>query len=85
MADIPERDWERMKPLEARALNDACARTLAKVAALAGQRNGRNHELHLALWKLLREENDVIALLFDDLKRSRSLSKLAALWPHIRR
>ncbi len=78
MADIPERDWKRMKSLEARALNDACARTLDKVSILVKPRNGRNHEIYLALWKLLREESDEIALLFDDLKRSRALSNLAA-------
>ena len=36
---------------------------------------------HLQLWKLLKEEDREISIMFDDLKRSNAIHKLAA-WKH---
>jgi hypothetical protein len=78
MRAIPETDWKQLRALKTRALNDACARILDAVAQLVQNRDGREHEAYLALWELLQTQDDWIASLFDDFRRSTALYKLAA-------
>ena len=78
MRAIPETDWKKLRALKTRALNDAYARILDAVAQLLQQRDGREHEAYLALWELIRKQDDMIASMFDDFKRSTALYKLAA-------
>jgi hypothetical protein len=78
MRAIPETDWKKLRSLKTRALNDACARILDAVAQLVQQRDGREHEAYLALWELIRKQDEGIASLFDDFKRSTAFYKLAA-------
>jgi hypothetical protein len=82
MRAIPETDWKKLRALKTRALNDACARILAAVAQLVQTREGREHEAYLALWELLHKEDDWIASMFDDFKRSTACYKLAAWQRH---
>ncbi len=82
MRAIPETDWKKLRVLKTRALNDACARMLDAVAQLVQNREGREHEAYLALWELLHEQDELIASLFDDFKRSTALYKLAAWQRH---
>ncbi len=79
MSTFPESDWKLIRSLKARVLDEACARILAGVESILQKREGRNHEAYLALWALIRKEDDEISLMFDDLKRSTALLKLA-LW-----
>ena len=78
MRTIPETDWKKLRSLKTRALNDACARILDAVAQLVQKRDGRDHEAYLALWELIQKQNDLIAVMFDDFKRSTAFYKLAA-------
>jgi hypothetical protein len=82
MRAIPETDWKKLRALKTRALNDACARILDAVAQIVQQRDGREHEVYLALWELLHEQDELIASMFDDFKRSTALYKLAAWQRH---
>jgi hypothetical protein len=82
MRAIPERDWKLSRSMKPRVLEDACARIL-KAVELAVQMRGRgNHEAYIALWDLLKKEDASIAFMFDDLKRSTGLFKLAAWRRH---
>ena len=65
-----------------RVLDDACARILAGAESILRKREGRNHEAYLALWDLLHKEDDKIAFMFNDLKRSTAFFKLAAWQSH---
>jgi hypothetical protein len=78
MRAIPESDWKQLRALKTRVLNDACARILDAVSQIVQNRDGREHEVYLALWELLQTQDDMIASLFDDFKRSTALYKLAA-------
>jgi hypothetical protein len=78
MRAIPETDWKQLRALKTRALNDACARILDAVTQIVQNRGGREHEAYLALWELLQTQNEMIASMFDDFKRSTALYKLAA-------
>jgi hypothetical protein len=82
MRAIPETDWKRLRALKTRALNDACARILNAVAQIVQRRDGREHEVYLALWELLHKQDALMAAMFDDFKRSTVLYKLAAWQRH---
>jgi hypothetical protein len=82
MRAIPETDWKKLRALKTRALNDACARILDAIAQLVQKRDGREHEVYLALWELLQKQDELIASLFDDFKRSTAFYKLAAWQQH---
>jgi len=82
MRDIPETDWKKLRSLKTRVLNEACSRILDAVPKILQNRNGREHEAYLELWKLLQEQDDLIALMFNDFKRSTAFYKLAAWLEH---
>ena len=82
MRTIPEKDWKQMRSIKERVLDDACARILTGVESILQKREGRNHEAYLALWDLLHKEDDKIAFMFNDLKRSTAFFKLAAWQSH---
>lgn len=79
MRSIPERDWKTFRSLKDELLSEACERILQKADVLLADRKGHEHERYLALWELLREEDDDIALMFDDPRRSNAIMKLLAL------
>ena len=45
------------------------------------EREGNVHKVYLQLWKFLEEQDREISIMFDDLKRSNAIHKLAA-WKH---
>jgi hypothetical protein len=47
------------------------------VESIVQNREGRNHQAYRALWALLDKEDDKIALMFNDFKRSTALLMLA--------
>lgn len=78
MKSIPERDWKKLRAMKDSVLTDACDRILSKIDRLLKEKNSNSHQKYLNLWKLMRKEDNEIALMFDDLKRSSALIKLAA-------
>ena len=82
MRAIPETDWKKLRSLKTRALNDACTRILDAVAQIVQKKDGREHEAYLELWELLQKQDNLIASMFDDFKRSTAFYKLAAWQRH---
>ena len=76
--DIPERDWKKLRSLKDSALNIACERVFQKVEKLIDSRGADSHRYYLKLWKIMREQDKQISLMFDDLKRSTAIIKLSA-------
>lgn len=76
---IPEKDWKKLRSLKNAALNIACERILLKIGTLIEKRGADSHKYYLKLWKIIRSEDKEIALMFDDLKRSTAIFKLA-MW-----
>jgi hypothetical protein len=58
-------------------LNTACERILEKVKRVIENKGNNNHIAYIELWELMRSEDDEIAMMFDDLKRSNAKIKLA--------
>lgn len=77
MSDISEKDWKIIRSMKDRILNLACERILAKISKIIKNEGDHAHARYLELWKMLRSENEDIAIMFDDLKRSNALIKLA--------
>jgi len=76
---IPEKDWKKLRSLKDTALNIACERIFYKINSVIASRGAESHKYYLKLWKLMRAEDKEIGLMFDDLKRSTAIFKLA-MW-----
>jgi len=77
--DIQEKDWKKLRSLKDAALNIACERIFERIKNLTESRGAENHKYYLKLWELMRDEDEKISLMFDDLKRSTAIFKLA-MW-----
>jgi len=78
-ATIPEGDWKKLRALKEPALNITCERIFQKIRRLVESRGADSYEYYLKLWALLREEDKELSLMFDELKRSTAIFKLA-MW-----
>ena len=78
MPNIPEKDWKKLRAMKDTVLNIACERILEKVKRVIENKGNDNHKAYIELWEIMRLEDDEIALMFDDLKRSNAKIKLAA-------
>lgn len=78
MNHIPESDWKKLRAMKDDLLSAACERILEKAEAVIADKSKGSHSAYLALWELLRAEDDEISVMFDDLKRSTAILKLAA-------
>jgi hypothetical protein len=74
---IPEKDWKKLRALKEAALNIACERIFNKVSAVIESRGAESHKYYLKLWKIMKEEDKEISLMFDDLRRSNAIFKFA--------
>ena len=74
---IPEKDWKKLRSLIEPSLNIASERIFQRVEKLIASRGAESHKYYLKLWKILREHDQEIALMFDDLRRSTAIFKLA--------
>lgn len=82
MSSVPEKDWKRLNRLKESLLNSACEAIFQRIEQISSTRKGREHATYLELWKLINKEDDVIAEMFNDLKRSNAVLKIAALKHH---
>ncbi len=83
MRSVPESDWKKIRAMKDDVLNIACEFIFKKLEKIMDKREGKEHEAYLQLWKLLKQEDREISIMFDDLKRSNAIHKLAA-WKHNR-
>ena len=76
---IPEKDWKKLRSIENEAINAACDSIFNKITTIIESRGTDNHKAYLRLWKVIKKEDEQISLMFDDLKRSSAIFKLA-IW-----
>lgn len=82
MSTVPEKDWKTLRKLKDELLATACDGVFLKVVDLSKSRTGREHEAYLELWDLIQKENCAVAEMFDDIRRSNAVFKIAALRHH---
>lgn len=81
MESIPESDWKQLRAIKDDLLNIVCTRIFEKINKIINEQSGNEHKTYLKLWKILKEEDQEISVMFDDFKRSNAIHKLAA-WKH---
>jgi hypothetical protein len=79
-AIIPESDWKKLRSLKDITLQRACDRILGRIAEVAESRGSESHEAYKKIWNIMDREDRQLAEMFDDLKRSTGLFKLALWW-----
>src|SRR5437879_2655129 len=73
---IAERDWKHWRRISEIALQRYCAHILDEVASF--QRGADAYDRYLQLFRLLRERDGEIAVVFNDRRRSNAYQQIAA-------
>lgn len=79
MRQIIESDWQALKPLHAVALERFCEFILAEVTEITNDDDKTAHRKYLEVFDIVQRRDKEIALMFNDLRRSRALMQLAAI------
>ena len=74
--DIKESDWKSFRRLRELALDRYCQRVLDEVRIIVEESGDTNHKRYLALWKLLQDKDETIAVAFNDPRRSNAVIQL---------
>ncbi len=77
MDSFPERDWKQIKKIKEDVLALVCENIFQRTESISEKRCGREHEAYLEFWKVIQEEDDIVAEMFNDLKRSNAVIKLS--------
>ena len=77
MSDIPEKDWKLLKSIKEAKLNIACEEILVGVGSIIASKGNENHKAYLEVWEKVQSGDGVIAEMFNDLRRSNAVLKLA--------
>ncbi len=79
MSSIPEKDWKRFRSLKDEKLGNVCENILAEIEEILKKRKGKEHETYLDIWKVLKKEDEKIARMFNDPRRSNAIFMISAL------
>ena len=79
MSDIPEQDWKKIRSLKDKILNAVCADILDEINKEYMNKGNKNHKAYLKTWDIINTKDKDIADMFNDLRRSNAIFKLA-LW-----
>jgi len=73
--DIPEADWKRWRTLREIALERYCEKILS---GLSKFQSGKDtpHQRYLKLWKYIRKHDRVLAVVFDNPRRSSAYTQM---------
>ncbi len=82
MSKIPERDWKKLRALKDEKLGKACGNIMVEIEKIIKKREGKEYASYQEIWKLLTKEDEKIATMFDDQRRSTAILKIAALRRH---
>ena len=76
MNNFPERDWKQLRKIKDEILASACEKIFKKIESISEKRTGCEYNAYLDLWKVIQKEDNKIAEMFNDLKRSNALTNL---------
>src|ERR1022692_3429758 len=82
MQDISPADWRAFKPLREAALERFCQRILDEVARISSDQTKSQHERYIAIYRLTRERDKEIDLIFDTLRRSTAVRQICSFRSH---
>jgi hypothetical protein len=76
---IKESDWKIYRRVHQAALLRYCDKVLSEIQYFAGERDKTSHERYLEIYKRIHERDETLAKLFNGLKRSDAVFKLAGM------
>jgi len=79
---ISERDWKHMRTIHDDLLASLCERIISQSEAILKQGRDTPHKTYLDLYRHIQDSDDVIAVCFNDWRRSTLQMKLSALHEH---
>jgi len=78
MKPIAEKDWKLLRAMKDEKLNQACGEILRKIESEITGNENENHKSYLKVWDLVNSSDREIAEMFNDLRRSNAVLKLAS-------
>jgi vacuolar-type H+-ATPase subunit I/STV1 len=79
MSGIKEKDWRTIRALKNEKLNAVCADILNEINQEISNKEEQNHKAYLKVWEIVNTRDKDVADMFNDLRRSNAIYKLA-LW-----
>jgi len=79
MSGILEKDWKIIRAIKDEKLNAVCADILDEIDREIKNKEEKNHKAYLSIWNIVNTRDRDVADMFNDLKRSNAVYKLA-LW-----
>jgi hypothetical protein len=76
MNDIKESDWKHLRQLKPIALDRLCSRILLEVEKVSSDHEKTMHQRYLTVYRIVRDRDDELGQIFNNLKRSNAVSKL---------
>ncbi len=71
MRNFPESDWKKLRALKPNALDRFCARVLDRLQTTITPLPQQNaHQKYLDVWRIMREDDELLSILFDTWRRS---------------
>jgi len=77
MNAIPEKDWKLLKSMKDAKLNQVCEQILWAVSSVIINKGNENHKAYLEVWEKVQTGDSDVAEMFNDLRRSNAVLKLA--------
>jgi hypothetical protein len=79
MSEILEKDWKKIRAIKDEKLNAVCADILGEINQEIKNKEENNHKAYLNIWDIVNTRDKDIVDMFNDLRRSNAVYKLA-LW-----
>ncbi|MGB5763563.1 MAG: hypothetical protein WBM58_13555 [Sedimenticolaceae bacterium] len=79
MSGIKEKDWRTIRAVKNEKLNAVCADILNEINQEISNKEEQNHKAYLKVWEIVNTRDKDVADMFNDLRRSNAVYKLA-LW-----
>ena len=79
MLEIKESDWKVLRRLHPLALERFCERVLTQIARVSRNDAKSYHARYLQIFRLIEEDNQMMAQMFDSPRRSQAFMMLAQI------
>ena len=79
MSQIKESDWKILRQLESQALERLCEEILLEISSINADTAKTFHQRYLNIFDIVQRRDKEISHIFDGLKRTTALIKLAAM------
>lgn len=79
MDRIKESDWKLLRRLQPLAIDRFCQRVLSELQAKCSDTSATTHERYLQIYKLIHDQDNKMAKIFNEVRRSNALDRVLLL------